>query len=443
MAILFSIIFFCTNCCSRCCFCLYPLFSLAVVCFTFVTCYYIEDRHYKYFEYRCSNSLYSQYGIDFVIKREINKLFFDISNIFANSSFEIDEKLNNFFNDEDLREIEGLIQKINSKSLHENYATIYHDYAPNPDYTEDLVEMVRIIKQNEKELKEMKELLRKISDFSFTAYPALIDVQDKMNELFESNLISLPYDSLSGSGYTFCGKLLDGINCCVFGQFLLLLGLFLMLISVCKRREDMDGHVSIVNSFDKYVMGDEVQDVYNFSFADTNDQQNSDGQPKSIEDLYPKAPLTLDDLYGTEVEEGIWKVYLGTRIVYHATTYEAAKSILNDMHLVKGSKGMFGPGIYFAASMEIAKHKSRVCVGAYVICKVDFGYAIVLGSPCKNLTLEDIREYGCDSVMGRSGPNTNWEFIVYESERTRPLQMIRLKQKDIDNHIYNEEDEEG
>ena len=180
-----------------------------------------------------------------------------------------------------------------------------------------------------------------------------------------------------------------------------------------------------------YIMDDEVQDVYNFNCSSDNDDDGKN-QKKSIEDLYPHLPMSIDECKCVKIKDGLYKTNLGVRLSYHATSYEAAKCILRDSYLVKGKKGMFGAGIYFAATLEIAKHKSRSRVGAYVIAKVNFGTALILFKPHNNLTFDDVKKYGCDSVMGRRAADGHWEFIVYESKRTWPLQMFRLKQKEID-----------
>lgn len=122
-------------------------------------------------------------------------------------------------------------------------------------------------------------------------------------------------------------------------------------------------------------------------------------------------------------------IYLGVRKVYHATTTASGNSIMNDRALKKGKNGMFGPGIYFAATSDIARMKCRHVhhdVDVFVHCNVDFGFALVLEEPHNDLSLEELREYGCNSVMGRSGVGRMWEFVVYDGKRTHPLKMVPL-----------------
>ena len=156
---------------------------------------------------------------------------------------------------------------------------------------------------------------------------------------------------------------------------------------------------------------------------------------------FPKAPDDLDSREVVNLDKNIQKkilanrkrilstkiIHLGIRKVYHATSYESALSIMNDQELKKGEKGMFGAGIYFASSKDIADKKCSVHheVSAFVYCNVDFGNALVLEKARRDLTLEEIREYGCNSVMGRGGNGRNWEFVVYDGKRTHPTKNIR------------------
>lgn len=69
------------------------------------------------------------------------------------------------------------------------------------------------------------------------------------------------------------------------------------------------------------------------------------------------APLFFDPKKIRKNEEGVKTINLGVRTVYHATTRESVESILNDQFLKPGSNGMFGPGIYVAATPLISKMK--------------------------------------------------------------------------------------
>jgi hypothetical protein len=108
------------------------------------------------------------------------------------------------------------------------------------------------------------------------------------------------------------------------------------------------------------------------------------------------------------------------KFVFHATKQSAGEKILDDGTLHSGQSGLFGGAIYFAESVEIARHKCRddrrscdMVVGAFV----DFGVALVMEGSDRTMTETRLRELGCDSIKGRSSPSAGWEFVVFDSKR--------------------------
>lgn len=88
---------------------------------------------------------------------------------------------------------------------------------------------------------------------------------------------------------------------------------------------------------------------------------------------------------------------------------------------------MFGPGIFFASNPKIAQQKVQHVHHEFdtvVECIVDFGDSLILDEPNHNLTLEQVNQYGCHSVFGRSQVGNKWEFVVFESSRTKPIKMF-------------------
>ena len=139
------------------------------------------------------------------------------------------------------------------------------------------------------------------------------------------------------------------------------------------------------------------------------------------------APLTLDENQVILLKDGMRKIHLGILKVFHATSTNCALRIIKEKKMKSGTKGMFGAGIYFAATKNIAIHKCAVAGHKYeqiFICKVDFGNALIFEKPFKNITREYVQSYGCDSIMGRSAKKRNWEFVVYDSNRIKILTMI-------------------
>jgi hypothetical protein len=85
-----------------------------------------------------------------------------------------------------------------------------------------------------------------------------------------------------------------------------------------------------------------------------------------------------------------------------------------------GSRGLFGAGMYLAETVDAAKYKSQFDGAAdpssmVLAIEADLGIALVLEKGDASMTLSKLQnQYHCESVKGRSGPNTDWEFVVYD-----------------------------
>lgn len=142
-------------------------------------------------------------------------------------------------------------------------------------------------------------------------------------------------------------------------------------------------------------------------------------------------PLDLDESSIIQIDDEHKKIHLGKRKVYHATCTDSAKQIISDNYLKKGTNGMFGSGIYFALNPTIAKSKVKHAhhsSDAFIECMVDFGDSLILDEPDHDITLEMINNYGCQSILGRSQVGHKWEFVVFESSRTKPKRMVFYNQ---------------
>ena len=115
---------------------------------------------------------------------------------------------------------------------------------------------------------------------------------------------------------------------------------------------------------------------------------------------------------------------IGVIKLYHATTKEAAESIMAEKRFRPGSGGMFGAGMYFADKKKTAIHKSAHGSDAIIVANVDMGNALIVQGPKYDLSLEQITELGCDSVLGRSSSSAKWEYVVYDPSRIEPLSII-------------------
>jgi hypothetical protein len=77
---------------------------------------------------------------------------------------------------------------------------------------------------------------------------------------------------------------------------------------------------------------------------------------------------------------------------------------------------MFGAGIYFAGSPGITNLKARN-LGVILRANVHLERALVLHEPDPSMDRRKLKNYGCQSVKGQSGPRHLWEYVVYESSR--------------------------
>jgi hypothetical protein len=87
---------------------------------------------------------------------------------------------------------------------------------------------------------------------------------------------------------------------------------------------------------------------------------------------------------------------------------------------------MCGGAIYVAAAEAIAKDKSADDgrrQDDVIRAKVDLGKAAVLESPCRGMTQDILRRWGCNSLRGRAKPDSDWEYVIFDSERVRLLSM--------------------
>jgi hypothetical protein len=94
-----------------------------------------------------------------------------------------------------------------------------------------------------------------------------------------------------------------------------------------------------------------------------------------------------------------------------------------------GTSGLFGGGIYFAMSPEIAVHKAAFDRGhnaMMIVAEVDLGTAVLKEGEYRDLTLAKVRREGGDSVKGRSAANKEWEYVVYEPSRVKVIRAYML-----------------
>lgn len=151
----------------------------------------------------------------------------------------------------------------------------------------------------------------------------------------------------------------------------------------------------------------------------------------------PKA--TCPDPCPFEVEPGTRKpkiMMVGTRTGVHMTTAEACEAIKQSNFRV-GSRGLYGPGIYFADSCGLGYHKMDAknredAKSAGGLCcikaELQMGKAILPlpGRPGRAdwLTPAMLKHFGAESVYAKVGPggeSSSPEFVVFSPDRVKVL----------------------
>jgi hypothetical protein len=110
------------------------------------------------------------------------------------------------------------------------------------------------------------------------------------------------------------------------------------------------------------------------------------------------------------------------KTLYHCTNQDSARSILSNMEFRPGKSGMFGPGIYFAATPRKAKHKAMMDGNGHAVtiaAEVFLGFMLQVPSARHSLTKEEVYSYGCHSVHGLA--NSGDEYIVFTSDNIRKV----------------------
>lgn len=108
-----------------------------------------------------------------------------------------------------------------------------------------------------------------------------------------------------------------------------------------------------------------------------------------------------------------------TVTLYHQTSPENAERILQSQTMIKGTSGMAGGGIYFAASPHDTNHKAKH-TGCILRAEVILGNVLRLPkNGLSHITYEWLQERGYDSVQIPRDNGT--EYVVYHSS-----QVVRI-----------------
>lgn len=112
-------------------------------------------------------------------------------------------------------------------------------------------------------------------------------------------------------------------------------------------------------------------------------------------------------------------------VLIHQTSQAAADIIIRTQEMKPGASGLFGPGIYFANTIEAAQIKAHQ-KGVFLIAEVFLGKTKSISRvdvDAGNFNLAAIKAQGYTAIIGyrvRSGR----EIIVFDSKRVRNIKYI-------------------
>ncbi|CAD2218426.1 hypothetical protein AGDE_13558 [Angomonas deanei] len=113
------------------------------------------------------------------------------------------------------------------------------------------------------------------------------------------------------------------------------------------------------------------------------------------------------------------------KVLYHQTSEEAAEKILSSQKMKRGSDGLLGSGIYFAASPEETQYKASQ-KGVILRCVVYLGKQKEVKEPGKH-TFITLRKENYDSVHAISGDGflpTGDEHVVYNWDQVLHVSRV-------------------
>eukprot|EP01083_Nonionella_stella_P123772 373159_1 len=114
-----------------------------------------------------------------------------------------------------------------------------------------------------------------------------------------------------------------------------------------------------------------------------------------------------------------------TMTLYHITNKAGVDGIQSSDKMLRGGAGMFGGGIYFAESVDIAKSKAHYS-GYVITAKVLVGKELqVNNSSAGNFTFRELWKKGYDSVWAPKGSGCGQcERVIYNSDQ---VEIINVK----------------
>jgi len=114
------------------------------------------------------------------------------------------------------------------------------------------------------------------------------------------------------------------------------------------------------------------------------------------------------------------------KTLYHQTSRENAKKILNKNTMYPGNFGLAGGGIYFATTIEDTNHKAH-SKGVVLECQVALGNCKTLGMLGEHqLNVKQLYQDGYHSVLI---PRSGDEYVVYSPSQV--LKITKIKEYEL------------
>lgn len=231
LVVVVGITYFFSNKCSKCCFCSFPIYAIAIIIAVLGSSIPLTGSIY----YDTYNTC--KYYSSSTMSEQIDAIVNDINKVMNN--FEYAYEISH-----EKEEVSILCNNLSSNIIHENYSTIYSHYSFNKEYRNDLKAIVKTIDSKENDLQKMKILfneITKIDDYIISVMNEIKHVttlfvkntKHSKNKIMLSNEIHSSYESSCNSFFT-------AFNINMIAIFFLLIGLFFMSISVMLRRKSME-----------------------------------------------------------------------------------------------------------------------------------------------------------------------------------------------------------
>lgn len=114
-------------------------------------------------------------------------------------------------------------------------------------------------------------------------------------------------------------------------------------------------------------------------------------------------------------------------VCFHMTSAAAAEKIEWSRHMLAGSEGFVGAGIYFALTPENTYRKATQR-GLLLKCVVNVGKQLIVSKKMRDLTRGVVEALGATSVRVAEGVlSSGPEIVVYDPHRVASIQRMKLE----------------